>query len=818
MSIIGFRLERIHLDQSGGTAPRNRVIRTRVATGSNELRSWVSGTVRVKVRRICVEGREMTRGRRKATQLPRVGRVRYEGLVVLTLFGVTIAFCYLLSAFQGQEAHAHDRAARAMQLVSTVRAIDGVEWRAIAGEPLGDASARLSSQSAALKALLRNGVGSQSLAVMSGEYVGAVGAMFDALRSGDRERAEALDLERVDPAFDRLIGAAEREATEQARSAERTELGVQRLAWATTWALVVVAVVLARLAFGLRSGSLKRRMLVESEERFRSVVEGSRDVFTLISADGDVVVLNRDPGVLALVGIGGTVKRIGELVTGASLEDWVRCDALLRSVSGGERFEFDRSDGAGVVHHFEAIGSCLAGRRTDTVWVWRDVTDRRRLEAELHYRALHDSLTGLANRVLFRERIDEELVVASRTGEQVAVLFCDLDDFKNINDTLGHEMGDELLRTVADRLSQCTRGNETVARLGGDEFAIVMRTESIDAVRTIAERMLSAVGETLLLGDQVVYPSMSIGVVVSNPGDASDHLLRSADLAMYSAKRAGKRRLAMFDPSMHSQAVELLSLGTDVVSALRAGEFKLLFQPTLGLTGGVVQGVEALLRWDHPERGPLVPADFLSAAEASGMITVIGAWVMGEACRAAVEFASAAGRPITMAVNVSPQQLRDSGFADMVLATLSRSGLSPQCLVLEVTERILFDERLEFDQLTRLRTSGVEIAVDDFGTGYNLIDHLQRLPITTVKIDRSFVSGDAVANEHRHAFLAAMVGLAASLDLRCVAEGIENSYQAEELRLLGCNAAQGYFWSAPATFDDIARQLLPDRLADAASR
>jgi diguanylate cyclase (GGDEF)-like protein len=458
----------------------------------------------------------------------------------------------------------------------------------------------------------------------------------------------------------------------------------------------------------------------------------------------------------------------------------------------------------------------FGGRRARLVLV-EDVTERRRLEAELTHQAYHDALTGLANRARFSERVGVALARPGRRPEEVAVLFLDVDHFKAVNDSLGHEAGDVLLRAVAQRLLEATRGSDTVARLGGDEFAVLLenvRTDH-DAV-IVAERILAAMRPGVALGRpdaegdgaRAVRVGTSVGIARARGGEEADALLRHADLAMYTAKRDGRGRFALFEPAMHAAAVERLELDADLRASLerleaapsRASDggdghdFHLVYQPVVELATGRVVAAEALLRWRHAQRGLVPPAVFIPVAEETGLIGSLGRWVLEAACRQAAAWGD---RGPVVSVNLSGRQLDDPALVAGVEGALAAAGLAPRRLTLEITESVVMrrtDATLE--RLRALKALGVRLAIDDFGTGYSSLSYLQRFPVDVLKIDKSFVDG--VASEAHDAALArTIVALGTTLGLRTVAEGIETEDQQAALLALGCTYGQGYFFARP---------------------
>jgi diguanylate cyclase (GGDEF)-like protein len=427
------------------------------------------------------------------------------------------------------------------------------------------------------------------------------------------------------------------------------------------------------------------------------------------------------------------------------------------------------------------------------------------LAERLVHQAHHDPLTGLANRVLFRDRVDRAVLRAAR-GERVAVLFLDLDHFKAVNDSLGHAEGDRLLESVARRLLQATRGCDTVARLGGDEFAILLEgmAREMDAP-VVIERLKAALRRPVILQGREVIIGASIGVAYVEAGEGVDDVLRNADLAMYHAKAAGRGGHEVFEPRMHAAALERLELEADMRRALEHGQFQILYQPIVDVESGHLTGVEALMRWQHPTRGTLAPLTFIPIAEETGLIVPIGRWALGEACRQGREWQRCApdGRVPTLSVNISGRQLLEPSFVGDVAAVLAESGLTPSLLTLEITESVLMqDTEATIVTLHELKALGVCLAIDDFGTGYSSLSYLQRFPVDTLKIDKAFI--DDVARGGSNAVLArTIVTLADLLKLSTVAEGVEHPDQLAHLLSLGCSSAQGYLFAQPLGADEI---------------
>ncbi len=442
------------------------------------------------------------------------------------------------------------------------------------------------------------------------------------------------------------------------------------------------------------------------------------------------------------------------------------------------------------------------GKGTPLYWqgVMSDTTERKALEEQLEYRALHDPLTGLPNRVLLEDRLRVSLKRTKRSGGQAAVLFVDLDNFKVVNDSLGHQAGDRLLVAVTKRLRGVVRPEDTVARLGGDEFIFLLEEVGAEEARGTAERILATLRSPIALKGRKVYVTASIGVALGgNNTRRADDLLRDADLAMYRAKRSGKARYAVFEEGMNAQALERLDLEHGLRRALERAELEAYYQPKVSLASGRVVGLEALLRWHHPERGLLTPEAFIPLAEETGLIVPIGERVLWEACRQAREWQALypSEPPPSMCVNLTARQFREPGLPQIIARVLEETGLEPSRLFLEVTESTAMEDApTTVATFEGLRDLGVRAIIDDFGTGYSSLSYLGRFPVDYVKIDRSFVGGleeDAGAK----ALVSGMIGLAHALGIEVIAEGVERSGQLERLEAMGCDLAQGYHFSGP---------------------
>ena len=550
----------------------------------------------------------------------------------------------------------------------------------------------------------------------------------------------------------------------------------------------------------------RQRALLESEARYRLLVENSPEAIA-VHRGGHLVYVNTAGAAL----IGATSS--DELV-GRRTADFVHHDDLAvvthRVHADASRVQYRLVRLDGEIREVDAASVGIPYEGTAAVQtVFRDVTQRKQLEARLIHEAFHDALTGLPNRSLFRDRLEHAVAVGQRQPDlRLVVMFLDLDDFKAVNDSLGHEAGDQLLRVVAERLHEEVRGADTVARFGGDEFAILMEQVATSAeVMSIVNRIKLSLRRPLLLQGRIMSVSASVGVAFAEFGEDVDTLLRNADVAMYEAKEAGKARHAVFEPAMYTAIVQRLQLESDVRAAAAAPQDSGLFlayQPIVDLRTGELRGVEALLRWQHATRGLIPPAAFVPVAEHTGAIIPLGIWVLETACRQLVEWHSLwwseRWDPATMpsvAVNISGKQLHETDFVATVADILARTNAPAECITLEITESVIMrDTESSLATLGALKALGLSLAIDDFGTGYSSLSYLQRFPVDVLKIDRAFVEG--VSRGGSDAALArTIITLGQTLGLQTVAEGVEDESQREQLERMGCVLAQGYLFSPP---------------------
>jgi diguanylate cyclase (GGDEF)-like protein/PAS domain S-box-containing protein len=558
----------------------------------------------------------------------------------------------------------------------------------------------------------------------------------------------------------------------------------------------------------LQHAVTQKQVFDAGERRLLALVQNSADLVAVLEPDSTASFVS--PSAASVLGLAPgqvTGRRFVDLLLPRDVPMFVRLLAASRDGEQPVILRMRHADGHDLV--LEGTLNNLVADAVVNGWVLtvRDVTDRQALQEELSHQAFHDALTGLANRQLFGNRLTHALRRRDGPTQPLVVMFLDLDDFKHVNDALGHGLGDRLLVTVAERISGAVREGDSAARLGGDEFAILMENADLAAAHAVAERLLEALEVPVTVGEHAHSVRASIGMAEAVPGTSTgEETLRNADVAMYWAKDRGKGTVAVYEAGLHAEALARLALRGELQRAIREEQLVLQYQPTVDLVTGRITGFEALVRWNHPLRGLLPPADFIPVAEQSGLIVGLGSWVLREACRAGALMQGDRHQP-SMAVNIAAQQLTRPDFVEEVVEVLRATGMPAERLVLEITEGTLLDDMEgTVTTLARLRDRGIRVAIDDFGTGYSSLSYLAQLPVDVLKVDKSFV--DQVCGTSADTSLVeAILSMSRSLRLTTVAEGVEQPEQAAWLRAARCSMGQGFLWSRPVDLF-AARELL----------
>ena len=543
------------------------------------------------------------------------------------------------------------------------------------------------------------------------------------------------------------------------------------------------------------------QLMRQSEGRFRALTELSADWFW--EQDANFRFTQVSPGLANTMAQSPVGFAPWEL--SGDIESDAGWNAHRQALGGHEAFKdfiYRLKTAAGAYRWVSTSGSPIFGERGEFLGyrgIASDITDRMASEEKITFLAYHDPLTGLPNRLLLQDRFEQASAHAAHAGNRLALLFLDLDNFKNINDTLGHDIGDALLKQIAARLKEVMRNTDTIGRQGGDEFLVVMTdfAKVDDIVPTLA-KLVEALQQPFNANGHALTTSLSMGVAVfPEDGTTFDDLRKKADLAMYRAKDSGRNTYRFFDEAMNAEAISHMVMANNLRGGLERGEFMLYYQPQFDLASGAITGMEALIRWNHPELGMVSPANFIPAAEESGLIVPIGEWALHEACRQAMEWQRAGLSPLTVAVNLSAVQFKRDDIEQSVVNALQVSGLAPELLELELTESILI-QNVEgvLTSIQRLKKLGVKLAIDDFGTGYSSLSYLKRFDIDKLKIDQSFVR-DLATDEDDAAIVRAIIQMAQSLKLRTIAEGVETPEMLNKLRIFGCDEGQGYYFARP---------------------
>ena len=651
-------------------------------------------------------------------------------------------------------------------------------------------------------------------------YLAAIGAMFSSADTGNLAEVSAnaskatIELRTVKNG---ILGMIEDALAHEAMHDNRQQ-SIQRQVLVATPLVLTLDIALVGVFLLLRRSHERRERhaaareaatIQRSELRFRTLIQNASDVVLISGATN--VIAYQSPSAATIWGYAD------EALLGRPMEDLIHPDDQtafhdlwdqIGAASGSARVTEVRAQlQDGSWRHVELILTNLMHEPAieGVVVTVRDIEERKAFERQLTQRAFCDALTGLPNRLLLNDRIKQGLARASRRHRLIAVLFLDLDNFKLINDSLGHDVGDQLLVQAAARLSACGRAEDTVARLGGDEFVVLLDNLAGEAdAATVAEVIAGQFRCPFRLDGREVVVGASIGIALGYPDqDDAESVLRNADVAMYRAKSNGKGQFVVFDASMHRDSLARLELENDLHRAVRNEEFCLHYQPIVDMESGRVVEVEALVRWQHPTRGLIAPGNFISLAEETGLIVPIGRWVLDQACRQVAEWAVScpSSPPLTLSVNLSPRQFQEAALDTEVAAVLRRTGLPPECLKLEITEGVIMDDvDRTITVLNKLKTIGVKIAIDDFGTGYSSLAYLKRLPLDVLKIDQSFVKGLG-CNPEDTAIVQAILSLAEALKLSVTGEGIETAEHATLLHGMKCDRGQGYFYAKPLDVD-----------------
>lgn len=558
----------------------------------------------------------------------------------------------------------------------------------------------------------------------------------------------------------------------------------------------------ARLETKLELGTAELR---DREARFSALVQNSSDLVTIVDRDANI--LFQSPSVVRVLGWDADTTLGTSLVAAMHDSDqqrWHTVVDFLTEDAGGEMVaEWRVRHADGSWRFLQSVVTNLIDEPSvrGVVLNSRDISDRKTLEDQLRHQAFHDALTGLANRALFGEHLNQALRRRSRLGGGVALLFIDLDSFKAINDLHGHELGDELLKGMAVRLRTIFRDADAIARLGGDEFAVLFEgVPLVSYPRSAAERLIESFSQPFRVRGSDFFVTASLGMAVDESGvESAEDLLRNADLAMYAAKTKNKGGYEVFSPGMHSTILDRMQIESDLRRAVEQHEFEIMYQPIVNLSSGRVDSVEALIRWNHPQRGLVMPDKFIHVAESSGMIVQVGEWVLRQACQEfqALTREVAGCENLGLSINLSARQLSDPVFFDTVRGAVAYAGFDMKRLTLEITESaIMEDVSYAIPLLTRLRDIGTSIAIDDFGTGYSSLSLLSQIPVDSLKIDRVFVN-DITNHREPARLIRSILLLASDFGLRTVAEGVESCDQMQMLQELGCEAAQGFLLAKP---------------------
>ncbi|MFC0236599.1 EAL domain-containing protein [Fictibacillus phosphorivorans] len=587
----------------------------------------------------------------------------------------------------------------------------------------------------------------------------------------------------------------------------------------TLLAYAIGIVILILLGMVFISTFIDRRFEYQSilsERKFRSVIESANDSIILSDRTGTIISWNKGAELI----FGFTEKE----VLGKNLQIIIPYKFRKAHKEGMERYLLSGEPKViGNTVELEGVRkdqsefpielSLAAWQEDNQVYfssIIRDITERKRNEKKINQMVYRDPLTGLPNRLLLNDRLSQALELADENKQTIGIMFIDLDRFKYINDTLGHAVGDQLLIEIAKRIQACVGKNDTVCRQGGDEFIVLIPNTTADEVSKIAQQIVDLFSSSVMVNEQELFVTPSIGIAMY-PGDGRDieTLIKNADTAMYRVKEQGKNNFQFYTPEMNEAVTKKMKLEIGLRKALERNEFKIVYQPQIDVETGDIIGVEALLRWHHPEWGTISPAEFIPIAEETGLILQIGEWVLHGACRQNKTWQNAGYAPLRMAVNISSRQFQQSDLVERVSRILRETELEPQYLELELTESIIQDSKYAVAKMQQLKEMGIHLSIDDFGTGYSSLSYLKTFPIHTLKIDQSFTR-NIYADPKDASLVETIIAMAHNLDLKVIAEGVETEEQLQFLQQKQCNEAQGYYFSRPISAEELA-EILQER-------
>lgn len=596
-----------------------------------------------------------------------------------------------------------------------------------------------------------------------------------------------------------------------------TDLAATPFSTLLAYAIGIVILILLGMVF--ISTFIDRRFEYQSilsEKKFRSVIESANDSIILSDRTGTIISWNKGAelifGFTEKEALGKNLKIIipdkFKVVHQQGMERYL-LSGEPKVIGNTVELEGLRKDGS----EFPIELSLAAWQEEGNVYfssIIRDITERKRNEKKINQMVYRDPLTGLPNRLLLNDRLSQALELADETKQTIGIMFIDLDRFKYINDTLGHAVGDQLLIEIAKRIQSCVGKNDTVCRQGGDEFIVLIPNTTADEVSKIAQQIVDLFSSSVMVNEQELFVTPSIGIAMY-PGDGRDieTLIKNADTAMYRVKEQGKNNFQFYTPEMNEAVTKKMKLEIGLRKALERDEFKIVYQPQINVETGGIIGVEALLRWHHPEWGTISPAEFIPIAEETGLILQIGEWVLHGACWQNKAWQNAGYAPLRMAVNISSRQFQQSDLVERVSRILRETELAPQYLELELTESIIQDSKYAVAKMQQLKEMGIHLSIDDFGTGYSSLSYLKTFPIHTLKIDQSFTR-NIYADPKDASLVETIIAMAHNLNLKVIAEGVETEEQLQFLQQKQCNEAQGYYFSRPISAEDLA-EILQER-------